>query len=291
VIADTLNSRVLWLDQPGPGNSTRVLAKLDVGHPEWEGLRYPNNVQRLEIEGRDHLLTTFKSGDFPEVARDNTGRIVLWDIEDLEDIRRVWRYPEEGFLAAVHHGQVFDTPSGPLLVYAHSAGASEGFVGGLHGSVGLARFNGLEPPTYLADGLADPLEVEPFGFLREAEILEDGAALLVTDSGCENQSAACVSDGRVMSFRLPALEPSGTSGAFTATHETQTFVSLENFGHVFAWGMKFPFEADLLRGEAQLATWGRPGVGFCEGEVGSDTSSDTGWESMEPLPRGEEVSP
>lgn len=287
LVADTLNSRVVWLQELGedgsegePGVVVRLLNENTEG---WGDLLYPNNVQVLSRDtfpdhapfasddGRTYLLVTYKSTADTEVADRNAGRIVLWDITSSSDPAVVWRYPEEGHLAAVHHGRVQAAGDALYLVYAHSLGAGDDFVEGEFGSVGLARFEGRSPPVYLADGLAPLSAPPPLGFVREVEIVDGSATgdaadpdadpdgedstLLVTDSGCENQQDACFHSPRVIRFALPHLDPPGTGGAFSPDHEDQHFVELSLLSEPYDPGLRFPFEADWLDAETAERIW------------------------------------
>lgn len=259
IVADTLNSRVLFLSPPDASGTGHVVRVLDESDPTWNGYAYPNNAQHIEEDGRQYLLVTFKSGRFPEVADENTGRIVMWDITDPDAVTRMWEYPQDGWLAAVHHGAIQDSALGPILLYGHSAGASDTFVEGLYGAVGVARYEGAStPPTYLADLLMDPMDTRPFAFMREPEVVEDGAQILVTDSGCENDTTSCPFKGRVLRLGLEDLPVPALSGAFTATHENQVFRWVSEAAPAFDDGLSYPFEADLLTQEAAQEAWGPP---------------------------------
>ena len=259
LIADTANSRILWTE-PGNDARTRVPHALGPEHPDWGELQYPNNVQIYQHDDHVWLLSTFKSSVEPEVAERNTGRIVLWDVTDTGDPQMIWSYPESGFLAAVHHGQIFQHPDGPLLIYAHSFGASDDFVDGGWGSVGLARFNGQAPPEYIGDVVlsADAMRqtaLLPMGFVREAELVGDDT-LLVTDSGCENQGQDCPLEGQVLRLVLPSLASAGLSGAFSPDHETQRFLPVDLAQERYWGGLRFPFEADFYTEEEFQRVWG-----------------------------------
>ena len=242
VLADTLSSRIVWLL---PGDPPQVYAVLDDEHPAWDGFLYSNNVELYEDDGRTYLLTTFKSGDFDEVASRNTGRLVLWDVTDPLDPQHVWNYPEEGFVAAVHHGRVFEVGGERFLVYAHSLGASDSFTG-FNGSVGIAAFAFETPPTYLGDGLL-PAGLEGFGFVREIELAPEGDSLYVVDSGCENPDITeCSRAGELFEVAWPDWEATGQSGAFDEGHNDQTFRTLEVLQEDWGVGLSFPFEVDVL---------------------------------------------
>ncbi|MCP4805278.1 MAG: hypothetical protein GY884_08005 [Proteobacteria bacterium] len=242
VVADTQNSRVLWVDTPaGPEGTLTVTAVLDSTHEAWDGFLWSNHVQVIDEGDQRYLLTTFKGGDFPEVADRNTGRIALWDATDPTALEHVWSFPEDGWLAAVHHAERYDD----LLVYSHSLGASHAFDEGDHGTVGLATWNGVEPPTYLAD-LIMPVGRPAFGFVREAEVVGD--VLLVTDSGCENPDVVCgIAGGGIVELAVPTdLEPAGLTGAYSPDHAQQAVVQGEVL-HTFLFReLDYPYEADLL---------------------------------------------
>lgn len=247
LVADTTNSRALWLEPPvAQGEPAEVVAVLGLDHPDWLDWRNLNHIQLLEEDARTLLLTTFKSSWVDNHTEDQGG-LALWDVSDLDAIERVWVYPEDGYLAAVHHGMVQTTADGQtLLVYAHSLGASEDAETGLLGSVGLARYNGTTPPTYLADGVYDQLPYHlPLGFVREVEIPHPYNWLLITDSGCENKQADCSFPGRVLAVSLPELEPAGTTGALG----DQRFIDLAPLQGAYEKTLVYPYEADVLYAE------------------------------------------
>ena len=259
IVADTNNSRVLWLEKPTAGSGpAEVVHVLDGSHPDWADWRSINNVQHLTEGDRTLLLTTFKSSISDSLQQDE-GRIVLWDVTDPSLPERVWAYPEQGFLAAVHHGQVQQTASGEQwLIYAHSLGASDDPDEGLFGSVGMARFNGTQPPEYLADGILEVVD-QSMGFVREVEIPAPHDWMIITDSGCENRQSECELSGRVISVSLPDLTPSGLSGAFGE----QTFITLESLPEAFQHEMVFPYEADVFARE-EVDSLVAEGLGSCE---------------------------
>ena len=239
VVADTMNSRLLVVNPPNSAGRAQVVLRLssDLGTEFWDGYRYPNGTQVWDEEGRTLLLSTFKAGD-----RDNQGRIVLWDLSDLAAPRRLWEFPEHGYLAAVHNGLVATLPQGAIMTYGHSFGDSDREMGGDQGSIGLATYNGPDtPPTYLAD-LVDA----NFGFIREAEPAPDGATMLVTDSACENPGAGCERDAQVLTVNLPALEPTGANGAFSGDHARQVLVPAEGVAPLVTGDLSYPYESDPL---------------------------------------------
>ncbi len=262
VVSDTSNSRVLWIETPALGAETGdVVAILSSQHPQWGDERYPNLVQALTVDGRDHLLVTFKGGVDHSGSPTNEGRIALWDVSDRSQPDRVWVFPEDGHLTAVHSGKFVDTPAGELLIYAHSLGASEVGTDHREGTIGFAQFNGLEPPTYLADGtVTDP----GFGFTREVEWDGEIQRLIVTDSGCENAQDACSRSGRVLAFSLPQLSPSDLGGSARPGLTDQVFIELDWKRTMVDQALELPFDTDripLHEAGAQL----REGLGGCGG--------------------------
>lgn len=245
LVADTVNSRALWLSTPAQGSTTsEVLAILGEDHAEWDAWRNMNHIQLLEEEGRSLLLTTFKSSALDLWTIDE-GRIVLWDITDRDAPALVWVYPETGWLAAPHHAEVQTTPDGERwLVYAHSLGASEDVETGTLGSVGIARWEGLSPPTYLADGVLEDAS-HPLGFVRDVSVEPDGT-LLITDSGCENRSADCALEGHVLTATPPALDEAGLSGALG----DQRFVTLGVSESTYDRELVYPYTAERFAAEA-----------------------------------------
>jgi len=258
VVADTQNSRLLWVETPaGPDEPMVVTARLDDAVEGWDGFLWSNHVQVLEEGDRRYVLTTWKGGDFPEVAPRNTGRIALWDATDPTAIEHLWSFPEEGYLAAVHHAERY----GDLLIYSHSLGASHAFEEGDNGTVGVATWNGTDPPTYLAD-LIMPVGRPAFGFVREAELVGEGV-LLVTDSGCENPDVVCgISGGGIVEMALPELEPTGLTGAFSPDHDQQEIVHGEVLGTYLFRSLDYPYEADLMSWD-EVGRQLTEGVGAC----------------------------
>ena len=167
---------------------------------------------------------------------------------------RVWAFPKEGGLAAVHQGWVEDTPQGKLLLYAHSGGAVDDAHPERYGSIGFAQFNGTEPPTYLMDGL---LPSPGLGFTREVEWDDENQALLVVDSGCENSQDDCERPGRILLIEMPELVNSDKMGTFTTGHEHQLFVEMSLRTNLIDRSLRFPFEADPLE-EGELVN-----IGLC----------------------------
>lgn len=260
VLADTLSSRVVWLL---PGDPPQVYAVLDSEHAAWDGFLYANNVELFEEEGRTWLLTTFKSGDFQDVASRNTGRIALWDVSDPLQPEHAWSYPPEGFIAAVHHGRILEVDGVRYLVYAHSLGASESYEG-FHGSVGIAEFH-LDGPVYLGDGIL-PEGLEGFGFVREVELAPEGDHLYVVDSGCENPDITeCTRAGQLFEVDFPDWDAPGQSGAFDAGHNEQTFRTLDVIQEDWGVTFSYPFEVDVIL-EEDIGPAFEAEFGPCEAE-------------------------
>jgi hypothetical protein len=223
-----MNSRVLLVD-PDDGKVVLTLSA-DSGADLWPDYRYPNGSQVWTEDGRVLLLVTFKGG-----AAENQGRIVLWDLTDLGAPRRLWQYPENGYLAAVHNAMVKDG----LLSYGHSFGASDAELGGDEGTVGLAHYSGPEKePIYLADLRGN------FGFVREAEVETD--TLLVTDSACENPKSECTRLAGVYTIKRPMLTPTGRTGGFSADHSQQLFLDAEIVKVEVEGDNGYPYESDRI---------------------------------------------
>lgn len=239
LVADTVNSRALWLQVPDGGGTAEILRILGPDHAEWQSWRNLNHMQLLEEDGRTLLLTTFKSS-LQESWTVDLGRIVLWDITDRDAPSLVWAWPESGPLAAPHHAEVQTGPEGERwLVWAHSLGASEDPDNGVYGSLGFARWEGLSPPTYLGDGVLEDGE-DPLGFVRDLRVNEEGE-LLITDSGCENKSADCELPGRVLRGRVDPLEPADESGAWG----DQRLLEVETEDIAYDRQLTFPYTATL----------------------------------------------
>jgi len=255
LVSDTSNSRILWLQEPGADDAAQVEAILSTGHPHWGTERYPNQVQALVIDGVPHILITFKAQAVPGGEILDEGRIVLWDVSDRSHPERIWAFPEEGGLAAVHQAWVGDTPAGSIMLYAHSKGAFDDDQPHQYGSIGFAAFHGRTPPGYLADGL---LPEPGLGFTREVEWDPVTDQLLVIDSGCENSQDDCGRTGRTLAIDWPELNPSTLSGAVSSTHDNQRFIELNLQHNLMRRPLRFPFEVDPLN-EDQLVN-----IGMCD---------------------------
>jgi len=255
LVADTSNSRILWLQVPSEGTTAQVESMLSTSHPQWGSERYPNQVQALDIDGSPHILITFKGHIKPGGEVIDEGPLVLWDLSDPSRPERVWTFPEMGGLAAVHQAWVTDTPDGAMILYAHSRGSETDGDPDRYGSIGFASFNGQSPPEYMADGI---LPSPGLGFTREVEWDAETNRLLVVDSGCENSQDNCGRDGQILAIDWPSLSPSGQTGAFSLDHAEQTFVELHQQPVLLAQDLRFPFDVDPLQ-EDQLSE-----LGLCE---------------------------
>ncbi|MDG1478270.1 MAG: hypothetical protein P8R54_01700 [Myxococcota bacterium] len=246
VIADTLNDRVLLLRPPDTGTGVAdVIATLDSSEKDWGAARWPNHVQVLSRNHEVYLLVTYKGSDPSETGNNHAGRIMLWEVTDPASPRRVWAYPEEGYLAAVHHAVIQEgAPDGEqLMLYAHSFGSSDAFEGET-GSIGMALATLDSPPVYLGDGLTSTDEA--LGFVRSADLIDNGNTLLVTDSGCEHPNDSCSRIPRVLELSFTLPEPAGISGAFSPDHSAQRFIDLPMLGHSLGSGLQYPFESELV---------------------------------------------
>jgi hypothetical protein len=244
LVADTSNSRLLWVDPPTDGSETgTVTAVLSAVNPDWRGDAYINHVQAISHEGSEWVLLTFKGYKNSNLDSFSAGRIVLWDVTDKAAPQRLWSYPENGYVAAVHQAMVQQTPHGMLLLYAHSLGASNHPSDGA-GTIGMALFNDDAPPTYLGDGVVS--SDQPLGFVREVEWSDTLDALLVTDSGCENAGDSCSRDGAVRTLTLPSLDATTLTGAHSIDHENQVFFTLEEQPFPGPPRLRLPYESDVI---------------------------------------------
>ncbi len=253
VVADTKMDRHLFLDidttetQP-VGVVRAALDVTTVPAPHWEGCRGTNNVETWLEGDTVFVLTTCRGDESNEGSMTRRGSVVLWDATDVSDVRRVWRYPEEGYLKAPHHGRVVEGPDGPLLVYGHSQGDS-GSENDDHGTVGFARFSSAAQPTYLGDGRL-PKSVGQWGFVRAVTPLPDGEGLLVSDSGCETIAELCEgATPRLVEIAWPDLEPAGLFGTYEEDHSDQAFFELEVLRVLEGEELGQPYESMVLRGE------------------------------------------
>jgi hypothetical protein len=263
VVADTRSARILFGSPDYARGELAVRAILDSSHVAWEHMTWVNHIDLFEEEGRLYMLNSFKGGGPVVETQRNAGKIVLWDISDLNAIEQVWAYPEEGRVAAPHKATRIQVAGEDLLLYAHSLGAANNLDGPQNGSLGLARFSIEQTPTYLGDWVL-PVEDGHMGFLRDAELLSDGVTLLFTDSGCESLNSDCMEPDKIFTARFPALpEPSGLMGNFSSSHEQQVFYELELDRWDILPSVRFPYEADVVPREALSDLLEDPEFGLC----------------------------
>jgi len=263
VVADTRSARLLFGSPDYENGVLEVRAILDREHTAWENMTWVNHIDLFEQDGHLYMLNSFKGGGPVVETQRNAGRIVLWDISDLSDIQKVWAFPEEGQLAAPHKAARIQVGDDTFLLYAHSLGASESLGGSQKGSVGLARFSVSETPTYLGDWLLAP-EDGHIGFIRDAELLQDGETLLLTDSGCESMNSDCMEPDEVFTARFPPIpDASGLLGSFSSSHDEQVFRELELKRWDILPQVRFPYEADVVPREALSDLLEDPEFGLC----------------------------
>ena len=250
VVADTFLDRLLFLeserrDGDDWGVVRGVLDATTTEAQHWQDCRGVNNVEVLERDGRELALVSCKGLHQEQGDVEEQGHLALWDISDLDDVQHLWRFPAEGFLRAVHHGNVVASPEGSWLVYGHSLGATGAEEGAVQrGTVGFARFDADGPPVYLGDGVV-PAAAGAFGFTPAVTELPDGTGLLVTDSGCERPVVSdCDNPGLVYEVSWPELSPEGPGGTWTEDGADQVFVELEVLRSFE--GLVDPYEAEVL---------------------------------------------
>ena len=247
-VADTLNNRVVIVGSGGEDDHAPVWGLLT---PTMSGAWWPNALARLDA---DTILVTYKGRDPVTAGSVNLGRIVAWDVHDDASPTVRWSWPAEGALAAVHGGSLqVDRQGRTWLIYGHAHGASESAATGPDGSVGLAILDDPSlPPRYVADLV---LEGEnPFGFVRAAELVDDDAHLLVTDSGCENATDDCTREGQILTLDLAGVggldgllaQADGRTGAWSTDHAEQVLVPTPRVGARTAGPLAFPFVAHGL---------------------------------------------
>ena len=204
---------------------------------------YVNHLQRIETDDAQWLLMTFKGQKGGGEGAINAGRIMLWDVTDSENPEHLWTYPGTGSLAAVHHASMHQTPLGPRLIYAHSLGYSEGASDG-RGTVGIAQWQGADPPQYIADAILEG-EAE-LGFTRSAAYNDGKEALLITDSGCENAEVPCGRSAKILLAELPDEAAAMRSGAWSEDHANQRFVPLRTTPLHAPDDLHLPFASALI---------------------------------------------
>jgi len=126
--------------------------------------------------------------------------------------------------------------------------------------VGLAQWNGADPPVYIGDGLIDGTEL---GFTRSADYNALKQALLITDSGCENAEVPCGRDAQIVLATLPNKEPPELSGAWSEDHSEQQFLTLERQPLIAPTDLRLPFESKLLPLTALGDPLGLEAIGRC----------------------------
>ena len=228
VVADTLNDRLLMLSfkHHADNHTARVHWILDASTAGWAGAQHPVAVETVQLQGRQYLLVTFARWSEDDSADPPGGVIQLWEVTSLLEPVHRWTYPSEGTLASPHNGTVVQRGDEHYMLYGHGRGYSDGTGEDPPGSVGLAQFNPPAPPIYLGDLVADDEQL-PLGFVSAATGIEDGARLLVTDSGCENRSAPCQRHPRILVADIELPSPPDRSGAHTPEHDHQVFIPTE----------------------------------------------------------------
>ncbi len=249
LVADTRQDRFLVLTvdptaSPVRGVVRAVMDATTLPPSQWERCEGPNNIELWLDGGVTYALTTCRGDTSSDGSMTRRGSLALWDLTDIDDIQRVWRFPKEGYIKAPHHGRVLDGPDGPLVVWGHSMGES-GADNEERGSVGLARFHITSRPEYIGDGRL-PESYGRFGFVRSVTPLPDGAGLLVADSGCELIFEPCDNPGRLVEVAFPTLTASGLGGAWSEDHADQHFIELEVLALQDGEAVGHPYEAELL---------------------------------------------
>ena len=275
LIADTAQDRLLILE-PEPeelsenpstsdtqerltGEVRQVMDETTQTRGDWQECEGPNNAEIWVEDDVTYALMTCRGSTTEDGGRTRQGSISLWDLRDLDRPTRIWRYPERGFLKAVHHGRVIDGPDSPWLVYGHSMGNST-LANEELGTVGIARFSLTEVPEYLGDGQL-PEEVGELGFVRSVGPLPDGQGMLVADSGCEVIAQDCQETGRLIQVRFPDRVASGRTGSWSDDHGQQDFFALDILGLLEGSAVGgLPYEAEYLPAEALGVSLRTPGA-------------------------------
>lgn len=229
VVADTLNDRLLMLSYRShpekPNHTALVHWILNGSSAGWGGAQHPVAVETALLEDRQFLLVTFARSKEDDPEDPAGGMIQLWEVTSLLEPVHLWTYPTEGTLASPHNASVVERDDALYMVYGHGRGHGQGTGDEPQGSVGLAQLNLPAPPLYLGDFVADGEQL-PLGFIRAATGIENGARLLVTDSGCENRSELCQRHPRLLVADMEIPSPPGRSGAYTPDHDHQVFVPI-----------------------------------------------------------------
>ena len=248
-LSDTTLNRVIWFAPPSEGTVAEVVAVLEPEVvPEALDDRTLNCLEIVEHDDRVMLLNSFKTSQAPEAAGEDLGRIMLWDVTDLEQLEHLWTYPAEGHLAAVHGPSLWETRVGLLLTYAHSGGASNS-TDAERGTVGMALGSWDHAPVYLGDLLPSEDQLaEPLGFVRDTKLVHGGLSqMLVLDSGCETPwPMGCERDARLIEVDVVLPDIPGMSGAYSLLHEEQSFVRVPVVRSLMKNDLLFPFEVQHL---------------------------------------------
>jgi len=251
-LSDTTLNRVIWFEPPTEGTVAQATAVLEPERTtEASDDRTLNCLEIIEHDGRALLLNSFKTSTAPEAAGKDVGRLMLWDVTDLDHLQHVWTYPSEGHLAAVHGPSLWETEVGLLLTYAHSSGASTAGISE-RGTVGMALASWDHPPVYLGDVLppTDALP-EPMGFVRDVKLVRgELERMLVLDSGCETPfPSGCDRTAQLLELDVVLPDLTGMSGAFSELHTDQSFSEVPMERSVMNDGLLFPFEVQHLLAE------------------------------------------
>ena len=262
ILVDTRNNRLLQVSVEETSTCAVVEQVLGNAHSGWEDFGAPNHLQVWEDTERRYVLMTHKDLiPTEESPGEGRGGVVLW-AQSLGDVyewgesavqtwERVWRYPAEGYLNAPHNVERFTTGSGDLLVYAHSNGAGDTWNEGNLGSLGIARFDAadgwLSAPSYVFDVRPDRVVRRNFGFIRDADWVEDERFLL-GDSGCLRPEGCEKKRAGLWDVTVDlSAEPAGGTGAwgdqvFVEPQDATRFERLEDVYEADAW-MGLSFEA------------------------------------------------
>ncbi len=265
IAAETPDKVTLWLADTGkppralkvslnPASTCGVVEEVigPTTSEDWTDESGPNDLDLVEIGGEERVLLDHLNTDVAEIH----GRITAWARPVADPPEQVFRYPLDGStLMGAHNADVARGADGAdYLVYAHGNGDGahadlEAWDGEAdhRGTVGIARFVDGEP-RYLLDAAGPG---EGFGFLRDADMLDDGTFLL-TDSGCFNHTFEdCSKEGALRHVAVDFLdaEPTGRSGAFSEDHATQVIAEASLVDDVvpaeLTCGFLTPYEADL----------------------------------------------
>jgi len=244
-LSDTTLNRVIWFAPPTEGTVAQATAVLEPEQTEEASQdRTLNCLEIVEHDGRTLLLNSFKTSTAPEAAGEDVGRIMLWDVTDLDAIEHQWTYPSVGHLAAVHGPSLWETDVGLMLTYAHSEGAST-VMTPEQGSVGMALASWDHSPVYLGDIVPREGDLtEPVGFVRDVKLVHGGLnRMLVLDSGCETPFPnGCERTARLLEMDVVLPSIPGMTGAFSELHQDQLFLEVPVVRTLMKTDLLFPFE-------------------------------------------------